>query len=77
MRRRQFILRKLDYLKFAYGLLANGEIWMDMIKSRNQTSHTYNEETADEIVHAIKENYLDEFLVLQQRLNTLKDKNID
>jgi nucleotidyltransferase substrate binding protein (TIGR01987 family) len=34
---------------FKNGLLADGEVWMDMIKSRNQTSHTYNEKTANEI----------------------------
>lgn len=28
---------------FKYGLLDDGEVWMNMILSRNQTSHTYNE----------------------------------
>ena len=32
---------------FALQLIENGELWMDMIRSRNKTSHTYNEETAD------------------------------
>ena len=31
---------------FAKGLITDGEGWMEMIKSRNHTSHTYNEETA-------------------------------
>lgn len=26
------------------------QIWMEMIQSRNKTSHTYNQEVADEIV---------------------------
>lgn len=34
-----------DAARFAFktNLLSNGELWMDMIISRNQSSHTYNE----------------------------------
>ncbi len=42
---------------FKYGLIINGEIWMDMIRSRNKTSHTYNEETASEIINAVVNDY--------------------
>lgn len=52
---------------FATGLLENGEAWMAMIKSRNQTTHTYNEETADEIATAITSSYLAEFEKFQKR----------
>src|SRR5882724_10018777 len=38
---------------FAKGLLENGEAWMAMIQSRNRTTHTYNQDTADEIANAI------------------------
>lgn len=34
---------------FNTGLIEEGKVWMDMISSRNQTSHTYNQDTADEI----------------------------
>lgn len=34
---------------FACGLIDEGAKWMNMINSRNQSSHTYNESTADEI----------------------------
>jgi hypothetical protein len=30
-------------LAFQRGLIENGEAWMDMVKSRSLTSHTYNE----------------------------------
>jgi len=40
---------------FGLGLIADGEGWMDMLKSRNQTSHTYNEETAEEICRAVRD----------------------
>lgn len=42
---------------FNKGLIENGEAWMDMIKSRNKSSHTYNEEVAEEIVFQIVETY--------------------
>ena len=32
-----------------------------MIQSRNQTSHTYNEETADQIAEAILSSYVKAF----------------
>lgn len=38
---------------FKRGLIADGEIWMDMIKARNLTSHVYDEATAREIVDDI------------------------
>jgi nucleotidyltransferase substrate binding protein (TIGR01987 family) len=46
---------------FAKGLIEDGEAWMAMIQSRNRTSHTYNEETADEIAEAILSSYVQEF----------------
>jgi len=58
---------------FKLGLIFNGEVWMDMIKNRNQTSYTYNEETANAIANAILSAYIDEFTSLQSRLNTLKN----
>ena len=42
---------------FQNGYIKNGEAWMRMHISRNLTSHTYNEETADEIVESIKDEY--------------------
>jgi nucleotidyltransferase substrate binding protein (TIGR01987 family) len=46
---------------FAKGLIEEGEQWMAMIQSRNRTSHTYNEETADEIAKVILSSYVAEF----------------
>lgn len=42
---------------FQVGLITEGQIWMDMLKSRNKTSHTYNQETADEITRAVLNDY--------------------
>ena len=57
---------------FNQGLIANGEIWMDMIRSRNKTSHTYNEETASDIINAVVNDYFIEFDLLHQKLSDLK-----
>lgn len=42
---------------FQLNLVSDGKIWMDMIGSRNKTSHTYNEETAEEIYSKIINEY--------------------
>lgn len=59
---------------FAKGLIDDGDEWMDMIESRNQTSHTYNEETADEIADAILSRYLAAFDAFLQRFTTLEQE---
>lgn len=56
---------------FAKGLVEEGEGWMEMIKSRNQTSHTYNQKVADEIVERILEAYFPLFESLSRRLTEL------
>jgi nucleotidyltransferase substrate binding protein (TIGR01987 family) len=53
---------------FNLGLISNGEIWMDMIVSRNMTSHTYNEDVTKKIVIEIKNNYYQEFQKLKKKL---------
>lgn len=60
-------------LAFQRGLVSSGEVWMDMIKSRNRTSHTYNEATMEEIVSAVRDHYFSEFVLLEKQLNQLKD----
>ena len=61
-------------LAFKRGLIENGEIWMEMIKSRVLTSHTYNEDVAEAIVRSIVTQYYDEFISLHQRLEALSSK---
>ena len=56
---------------FAKGLVEDGEGWMEMIKSRNQTSHTYNRKIADEIVERILLSYSPLFQTFSRRLTEL------
>jgi len=56
---------------FAADLISDGDSWMDMILSRNRTSHTYNEKTADEIFIKIMNDYHPAFKAF---LHTMEDK---
>ena len=62
-------------LAFKRGLLANGETWMDMIKSRTLTSHTYNEDVAEKIAADIVNRYFSEFVALQTKMESLKEES--
>lgn len=53
--------RDATRLAFQREVLEDGHIWMEMIKSRNQTSHTYNEETANDIYTKVKSEYYEAF----------------
>lgn len=57
---------------FKYGLLIDGDVWMSMIKSRNLTSHTYDERTVDEIVERISQSYIFSFIELDYKFSTLE-----
>lgn len=57
---------------FSKGLIENGDIWMESIKSRNQTSHTYNESVANKIVSRIPFYYE----VFAKFLAKMKEKTI-
>ncbi len=61
-------------LAFKRGLFEDGETWMEMINSRALTSHTYNEEIAQKIVHSIRSAYYGEFLRLQVRFEALSQQ---
>lgn len=56
---------------FQLQLISNGHVWMDMISSRNKTSHTYNEATANAIYEKIVNEYYPAFLAFE---NTMKTK---
>ena len=57
---------------FAKGLIDDGDVWMEMIRHRNLSTHTYNEETMKEIAATILSDYVAEFGKLVARLQPLE-----
>jgi nucleotidyltransferase substrate binding protein (TIGR01987 family) len=55
-------------LAFRRGLVVNGEVWADMVKSRQLTSHTYNEDVSAKVLADIVEKYYPEFVALKETL---------
>jgi nucleotidyltransferase substrate binding protein (TIGR01987 family) len=55
---------------FSQELILNGQIWMEMIDARNKTSHTYNEETANELAEKIIKSYFGEFMAFNEKMNS-------
>ena len=53
---------------FAQGLITDGEAWMEMIRHRNLSTHTYDEATVQEIVTAVVSRYIVAFQELETRL---------
>ena len=60
---------------FQLNLIDDGENWMDMLVSRNRTSHTYNKETAEEICQAVKKVYFSLFQQLENKMDKLKKEH--
>ena len=56
---------------FANGLIKDGEAWMDMIKARNLTSHTYNLELAEQMINDILQRFYPVFVELEQTFKEL------
>jgi nucleotidyltransferase substrate binding protein (TIGR01987 family) len=56
---------------FARNLISNGDAWMEMLKSRNQTSHTYNDATVRYIFERVLNSYFTLFLDFEDKMRTL------
>ena len=53
---------------FAAELIVDGENWMDMIVSRNLSSHTYNRDTANALVQKIATAYANLFATFEEKM---------
>lgn len=49
--------REVIKLSFHYGLIKDGETWMDMLEKRHLLAHTYNEERFKLAVMKVKDSY--------------------
>ena len=64
--------RPVIELSFQVGYIEDGEAWMEMLKSRNEASHTYQEEVADRISNDIINEFAGLFGFLVKRLENEK-----
>lgn len=56
---------------FKIGLISDGQKWMDMIESRNNTVHTYNEKILEVEYDKIINQYFPLFIDLQAKMKSL------
>lgn len=56
---------------FKAGLIEDGDGWMDTIQSRNRSSHTYDEATANALAATITQRYLSLFEAFGKRMEAL------
>ena len=63
------------YNTFANNLISEPDLWMSMINTRNITSHTYNTETASEVVNAILDIYIKLFIEFEVKMTHLQEQN--
>jgi len=56
---------------FKVALISDGEMWMSMIQSRNISSHTYDEDTAESLFIAIVNDYYPLFTALKVEMESL------
>lgn len=63
--------REVIQLGFKQGIIEDGEMWIQMMLSRNLLSHLYNEDTSREIYEKIKNEYIDLFVKLKDKFENI------
>jgi nucleotidyltransferase substrate binding protein (TIGR01987 family) len=56
---------------FKQGIIDDGEIWIDIMLSRNELSHLYDERTSRKIYNNIKKKYIKEFKKLEEKFELI------
>ena len=62
---------------FKNGLIGDGQTWMDMIKARNLTSHTYNPDIAGSIAKDILTRFYPALADMEKRFSLLSVQATD
>lgn len=57
---------------FKYGLIDDGDLWMDMLDKRNLMSHTYNENSAELAYNLISGSYYAAIRDVYQKLKSIQ-----
>lgn len=63
--------RDASRVAFQNALIQDGEVWMQMIAARNQTSHTYNLKVAQSVVESILNRFYPAFNQLAGKFGDL------
>ncbi len=59
---------------FKNGLLEDGETWMEMIKARTLSSHTYQQDLAQRIATDILTRFYPAFVALELKMRSMLDR---
>lgn len=70
------IMGSRDAIRWAFEnkLIEDSDVWIEMIKRRNDTSHTYDEDIATEVVRIVKDVYFQEFVGLYDKMKSLSSQ---
>jgi len=68
----QGIIGSKDAVRIAFQneIITDGQIWMDMIESRNKTVHTYLDEILEREYYLIKNSYFPLFTAFYEKMKT-------
>lgn len=71
------IMGSRDAIRWAFEnkLIDDSDVWMEMIKRRNDTSHNYDEDTAADVVVRVKDAYLQAFVGFYDKMKTLSSQD--
>ena len=58
-------------LAYQQGIINDGELWIEMMLSRNSLSHLYDEETSRKIYNDIKNKYIQAFEKLEEKFEEI------
>ena len=59
---------------FALGIITNADPWFDMLESRNETSHVYDENIENDLLDKITMTYLSIMLELKKRMSSIEQE---
>lgn len=71
------IMGSRDAIRWAFEnkLIEDSDVWMEMIKRRNDTSHNYDEDTAADVVLRVKDLYFQAFTDFYDKMKTLSSQD--
>ena len=58
---------------FSFDVIENGQMWIDMLKDRNVSSHEYNMDKIDEVLERISTIYFDELIKFSKWADSINE----